>query len=216
LNKSGKLSGVSSRKQGARRTRTPRTGRRPGTSSTREEILDAARRLFAERGYAGATMRAIAAEAGVDAALVVHFFGNKATLLSQAVEWPFDPEVEMPKLLADGKHQAGRHLAALVVKTWDREGTRNPVLMLIRAGTTEPQAAEMVGKFLRERLFAPLMERLGSDRPDLRASLCASQMSGLGMVRYIARIEPLASAKSSDVVEWVGPTLQRYLTGKLA
>src|SRR5436309_15989280 len=108
-------------------TRTPRTGRRSGETSTRADILEAARRLFAERGYAGATMRAIAAEAGVDAALVVHFFGNKATLLSQAVDWPFDPEVEMPKLLADGKHQVGRHLAALVVKTWDREGTRNPV-----------------------------------------------------------------------------------------
>ena len=199
----------------AKSTRTPRTGRRPGTSSSREDILTAARELFAERGYTGATMRAIAAEAGVDAALVVHFFGNKPTLLSQAVEWPFDPEVEMPRLLVDGKPHAGRHLAELVVRTWDKEGTRNPVLMLIRAGMIEPQAAEMVGKFLRERLFAPLMERLGSDRPDLRASLCASQMSGLGFARYIARIEPLASAKSSDVVEWVGPTLQRYLTGKL-
>jgi len=210
------MSVVSDQTPKKRSTRTPRTGRRPGESSSRADILQAARRLFAERGYTGATMRAIAAEAGVDAALVVHFFANKATLLSRAVEWPFDPEIEMPKLLVDGKHHAGRHLAELVVRTWDEEGTRNPVLMLIRTGMIEPQAAEMVGKFMRERLFAPLMERLGSDQPDLRASLCASQLSGVGMVRYIARIEPLASAKSNDVVEWVGPTLQRYLTGKLA
>jgi AcrR family transcriptional regulator len=199
----------------AKTTRTPRTGRRPGTSSSREDILRAARELFAERGYTAATIRAIAAAAGVDPALVVHFFGTKATLLAQAIEWPFDPEVEMPKLLADGRRQVGRNLVALVVRTWDEEGTRNPVLTLIRAATVEPQAAEMAGEFMRERLFGPLMGRLGSDRADLRASLCATQMTGLGLVRYVQRVEPLASAKSKDVVDWVGPTLQRYLTGKL-
>lgn len=196
-------------------TRTPRTGRRPGTSSSREDILDAARKLFAERGYQGATMRAIAAEAGVDAALVVHFFGNKATLLGEAVEWPFDPEVEMPKLLVDGKHHVGRQIVALVVRTWDQEGSRNPILTLVRAATTEPKAAEMLGAFLRERLFAPLMERLGSDQPELRATLAASQLVGMGLARHVLRVEPLASAKPADVVDWYAPTLQRYLTGKL-
>jgi AcrR family transcriptional regulator len=200
---------------GARSTRTPRTGRRPGTSSSREEILAAARRLFAERGYAGATMRAIAADAGVDAALVVHFFGNKATLLAEAVDWPFDPELEMPRLLVDGKRNVGRHLAELFVRNWDEEGTRNPILTVLRASIDEPQAAEMMGQFLRRRLFAPLLAALGSDQPDLRGNLAASQLIGLGLVRYLQRVEPLASAKPEDVVAWVGPTLQRYLTGKL-
>ena len=197
-------------------TRTPRTGRRPGTSSSRQEILGAARRLFAERGYQGATMRAIAAEAGVDAALVVHFFGNKASLLAEAVEWPFDPAVEMPKLLVDGKRHVGRHLAELFVRTWDEEGTRNPILTVLRASIVEPQAAEMMGQFLRRRLFAPLVGELGSDHPDLRGNLAASQLIGLGLIRYVQRVEPLASAKPTDVVAWIGPTLQRYLTGKLA
>src|SRR3954449_6771534 len=116
-----------------RSTRTPRTGRRPGTSSSRDDILAAARKLFAERGYTGASMRAIAADAGVDAALVVHFFTNKATLLSEAVQWPFDPEVEMPKLLRDGRGRAGYKLVGLVVRTWEKEGTRHPILTLIRA-----------------------------------------------------------------------------------
>lgn len=160
-------------------------------------------------------MRAIAAEAGVDASLVVHFFGNKAALLGDAIEWPFDPEVEMPKLLVDGRHQVGRHLVALVVRTWDQEGGRNPILTLVRAATIEPKAAEMLGAFLRERLFAPLMERLGSDRPDLRATLAASQLVGIGLARHVLRVAPVASAKPADVVEWYGPTLQRYLTGKL-
>jgi AcrR family transcriptional regulator len=197
-------------------TKTPRTGRRPGASTTREAILEAARRLFAERGYTGATMRAIAAEAGVDAALVVHFFGNKATLLAEAVEWPFDPAVEMPKLLRDGKRNVGRHLVGLMVRTWDEEGTRNPVLTVLRASIVEPQAAEMMGQFLRRRLFGPLLEALGSDQPELRANLAASQLVGLGLVRYVQHVEPLALAKPTDVIAWYGPTLQRYLTEKLA
>lgn len=199
-----------------RTTKTPRTGRRPGASSSREDILAAARKLFAERGYQDATMRAIAAEAGVDASLVVHFFANKANLLQQAIEWPFDPDSEMPKLLVDGRHHVGRHLAALFVRTWDEEGSRNPILTLVRAASTEPQAAEMLGEFLRLRLFGPLMERLGSDRPELRINLVATQTLGLGMIRYVQRIEPLASADPDEVVEWIGPALQRYLTGKLA
>jgi AcrR family transcriptional regulator len=200
----------------SRLTLTPRTGRRPGTSSSRAEILRAARKLFAERGYQGATMRAIAAEAGVDAALVVHFFGNKATLLGEATDWPFDPDVEMPKLLMDGRRHVGRHIVALVVATWDEEGTRHPILTLLRAATTEAKAAEMLRVFLQTRLFAPLMERLGGDRPELRTSLASSQLVGIGLARHVLRVEPISSAAPADVVDWYGPTLQRYLTGKLA
>jgi AcrR family transcriptional regulator len=197
------------------RTTAPRSGRRPGTSSTREEILKAAGRLFAERGYDGATIRAIAAEAGVDAALVIHFFANKAALLGEAVQWPFDPDIEVPKLLVDGRRYAGRHLVELFVRIWDREGTRNPVLTLLRAATTEPAAAEMMRGFLRDRLLAPLVRQLRADQPDLRANLVASQLVGLGIARYVLAFEPLASAQPADVVAWISPTVQRYLTGKL-
>jgi AcrR family transcriptional regulator len=197
-------------------TKTPRTGRRPGTSSSRDDILRAARKLFGERGYEGATMRAIGAEAGVDAALVVHFFGNKANLLGEAIDWPFDPDVEMPRLLVDGRREVGRHLVALVVRTWDEKGTRHPILTLLRAASTEPKAAEMLAAFLRTRLFVPLMEQLRADRPELRATLAASQIVGIGFARHVLHVEPLASAKPADVVDWYGPTLQRYLTGKLA
>jgi AcrR family transcriptional regulator len=203
------------RNAGATRTRTPRTGRRPGPSSTRDAILDAARRLFMERGYDGATMRAIAAEAGVDAALVVHFFGNKATLLAEAVDWPFDPEVEMPKLLVDGRKHVGRHVVELFVRTWDDERDRSPIITLIRAATTEPRAAELLRSFLHGRLFTPLMARLDVDQPDLRMDLVISQMVGLGMTRYVLGLDRLASAEAAEIVELVGPTVQRYLTGRL-
>jgi AcrR family transcriptional regulator len=196
-------------------TRTPRTGRRPGTSSTKEEILGSARRLFAERGYEEASMRAIAADAGVDAALVVHFFGTKAGLLEAAVEWPIDPEVELPRLLADGRHQAGRHLVELFVRTWDEEGTRNPILTLLSAAMTEPKAGALLRERLLHRLYLPLMDVLGSDQPELRAELVASQLLGLGVSRYVLGFEPLATTDSADIVELLAPAVQRYLTGKL-
>jgi AcrR family transcriptional regulator len=196
-------------------TKSPRTGRRPGTSSTREAILLAARRQFAEQGYAGATMRSIAAEAGVDASLVVHFFANKPSLLAAAVEWPFDPEEAIPALLADGRRNVGRNLVALVVRTWDEEGTRHPVLTLLRAAMTEPQAAEMMREFLSRKLFSPLLAELGSDHPELRTDLAVSQLVGLAVARYVLRLEPLASFEADALVAIVAPTLQRYLTGKI-
>lgn len=196
-------------------TKSPRTGRRPGTSSTREAILRAARRQFAERGYAGATMRSIAAEAGVDASLVVHFFGTKASLLGEAIEWPFDPERAIPALLADGRRQVGRNLAALVVRTWDEEGTRHPVLTLLRAAMSEPQAAELMREFLSRQLFAPLLAEIGADHPQLRSDLAISQLVGLGITRHVLKLEPLASLDADAVVANIAPTLQRYLTGKI-
>jgi AcrR family transcriptional regulator len=196
-------------------TRTPRTGRRAGHSGTREAILDAARRLFAEQGYEGASLRAIGAAAGVDAALVVHFFGTKADLLTASVRWPFDPEVERERILAGGRAHAGEALARLFVDTWDSLGERNPIITLLRSATTEPAAAALMREFLSRRLMEPLLERVRSDQPELRGDLVISQLLGLGVARYIMRLEPLAGAPADAVVAAVGPTLQRYLTGKL-
>lgn len=196
-------------------TRTPRTGRRAGQSGTREAILTAARRLFAERGYDGASLRAIGAEAGVDAALVVHFFGTKANLLTEAVRWPFAPEAAVEQVAAAGRAGAGEALARVFVDTWDGLGERNPIITLLRTATTEPAAAALLREFLSRRLLQPLLGRLRSDQPDLRADLVISQLVGLAMTRYILRFEPLASAPPDAVVAAVGPALQRNLTGKL-
>jgi AcrR family transcriptional regulator len=171
--------------------------------------------LFLERGYENASMRAIGAEAGVDAALVTHFFGTKANLLAAAVRWPFDPEIEVPRLLAGGRDQVGRQIVTLFTRTWDDPRGRDPVITLLRAAATEPRAAELIDDVLRTRLFGPLLAALGSDRAELRANLAASQLVGLGMARYILGFEPLASARSDRVVAWVAPTVQRYLTGEL-
>ncbi len=121
----------------------------------------------------------------------------------------------MPKLLADGRRQAGRHLVRLFVRSWDDEGSRNPILTLLRAATIEPQAAEMLNELMRVRLYGPLMRLLRADQPELQADLVLSQLLGLGLVRYVLRLEPLSSAPPDQVVEWVAPSVQRYLTGRL-
>lgn len=195
-------------------TRTPRTGRRPGASGSREAILDAARRLFAEHGYVATSLRAIAAEAGVDAALIIHFFGTKAKLLAAAVQWPFDPETEMERISARGRRHAGEELVRLVVRTWDREGDRNAIMTLLRAAAVEPAAADLMREFVQHDLFPPLMRRLKSSQPELRANLASSQLMGLGIARYVLRVQPLATMSEDEVVGWVAPNLQRYLTGR--
>jgi AcrR family transcriptional regulator len=194
-------------------TRTPRTGRRPGVSGSREAILEAARKLFAERGYVGTSLRAIATEAGVDASLIVHFFGTKAGLLTEAIRWPFDPEVEMARIGEAGRGQVGEALARLVVRTWDREGDRDAILTLLRAAMVEPAAAEVLRAFIEDELFPPLMRRLGVAHGELRANLASSQLIGMGIGRYVLRLQPLASMSEDEVVGWIAPALQRYLAG---
>ena len=197
-------------------TRSPRTGRRPGPDTgTRTAIIEAAGRLFLERGYEQTSLRAIGAAADVDAALVTHFFGSKANLLAAALHWPFDPDVEVPRLLSGGPDQVGRRLVRLLTRTWEDQQQRNPILTLLRAASSEPRAAELLGTFLRTQLFDPLLATLGSGRPELRSELAISQLAGLAMTRYILQLEPLASARPDDVARWVGPTVQRYLTGEL-
>jgi AcrR family transcriptional regulator len=197
-----------------RKTRSPRTGRRPGASGSREAILEAARTLFAQHGYSATSMRAIGTAAGVDAALIVHFFGTKARLLREAIQWPFDPAEAADRIYAAGRRNVGEELARLVVDTWEREGDRNAIMTLLRAATVEPAAAEMMRDFMQVELFPPLFQRLNPDQPELRASLAASQLVGFGMARYVLRFEPLASLSPAEAVAWIAPTLQRYLIGK--
>jgi AcrR family transcriptional regulator len=193
-----------------------RTGRRPGGSSdTKEAIHAAARRQFGEHGYESTTIRAVATEAGVDPALVMHFFGSKERLFAACVEWPFDPDEEVPALLAGKRSEVGDRLARLFVTTWDEEAGRNPIVNLLRTSLTQESAQRLFRDFLSDRFFGPLAAGLRIDHPELRTNLAASQLVGLGVVRYVLRFEPIASMPSEDVVAVLGPALQRHLTGRL-
>ena len=188
-----------------------RPGRRSGPTVSRGDILAAARRLFAERGYDGATIRAIAQEAGVDAALVHHFFGTKEQVFVAAMELPYQPADLLPQLVGGPREEVGERFVRLFLAVWRDPERRAPVLALLRSATTNEQAAEMIRQFVTEALLTRVAGALGV--PPLRVTAAASQLIGLAMVRYLVGVEPLASADEEEIVRLVAPTIQRYLDG---
>lgn len=192
-----------------------RTGRRPGHSGTREAILAAARQSFTASGYDKASIRDIARRAGVDPALVHHYFGGKHELFSEAIEMPLDIAAVVSTIVQGERERIGERIAALLLSVWDNRLDRSPLIALVRSAVTSEDAARMLREFLVSVLFARIAEALDVDDAPLRASLAASQIMGLMIARYIVRVEPLASAPAPVVVAAVGPNLQRYLTGDL-
>jgi len=192
-----------------------RTGRRPGISGSREAILAAARSSFADQGYDGTTIRGIARDAGVDPALVRHFFGTKEEVFAAALEFPFDPATVLPSVLGGDLEGAGERLVRFLVTTLETPAGRAPILAILRSAVRYERAATVLRGFIGREVVTRVARQI--ERPDreLRATLVGSQLVGLVMVRYVVRVEPLASADPETVVQAVGPTIQRYLTGDL-
>jgi AcrR family transcriptional regulator len=211
---------------------TRRSGRRTGDSGTREAILSAARKRFGDHGYTGATIRAIAADAGVDPALVHHFFGTKERLFGAAMRLPLIPGEMIDAALAPGvrnpAQSLGEHLVRTVLGAWDVSEVRDMFLGLLRSAVTSEQAAVMLREFVTESILGRIAEvaapsgAAGADGPagaeaaaeaSYRAALVASQVVGLALARYVLGLEPLATASQDDLAAAIGPTLERYLTG---
>jgi AcrR family transcriptional regulator len=193
----------------------PRTGRRPGAGGTREKIVAAARTHFSEAGYEGATIRGIAAGAAVDPALVLHYFGSKEGVFKAAVDFPVDPAEFLPRLLASGLDGLGERLVRFFLQTWDSPNG-SPLLGLLRSVVSNEIAASLLRDFVTHEVLGPLAAALKLDHPQLRASLAASQLIGIAMLRYVVKLEPLASASHDEVASWLGPSVQRFLTDPAA
>jgi AcrR family transcriptional regulator len=192
-----------------------RAGRRPGSSGTREAIENAARRNFGELGYERTTIRAIAEEAGVDPALVVHFFGSKQQLFVAVIDLPFAPEEVLPTILAGDRDGVGERFARFIVGVLENENARSVVTGMVRAATSEPEAARMLRELISRRIFAAIAASLGAEDAELRATLVGSQVVGLVVARYIVAVEPLASLDPDRLVAALAPNFQRYLIGPL-
>lgn len=188
-----------------------RTGRRPGAAGTRERILAAARHDFSRAGYDAVTIRGIASQAKVDPALVLHYFESKEGVFRAAVQFPIDPAYFIPGLLSPGLEGLGERLVRFYVETWDSPAG-SPLLAVIRSAVGNEDAAALLREFVTREVLGRLARALDLDQPQLRAGLVASQLIGLAMLRYVVKVQPLASASGEDLVAWVGPTLQRYLT----
>jgi len=188
-------------------------GRRPGGPDTRGEILTAARDEFAARGFDGTTMRAVASSAGVDAALVHHYFGGKDDLFLAALEIPVDPRVVIPEMLRPGIDGIGERLVRMFVSVWDDPESRKPLLAVFRSALSSEAGADLIRGGMMRMVFEQVAEGLGVPDPVLRAQLVGSQMTGLVMMRYVLAVEPIASMPPDQLVQWLGPTIQRYLSG---
>jgi AcrR family transcriptional regulator len=194
---------------------TRRAGRRPGTSGTRDAILAAARRQFSERGYNRTTLRSVAAQAGVDPALVVHFFGSKQGLFSASVELPFEPADLAARVSESPRGHVGELVASFALRVLEDPEARSRWLAIIRAAASEPEVAGVLRRTLEERVFAPVAEALGSDDAPLRVTLAATQLVGIAMARYIVGLAPLVETDPETIAATIAPTLQRYLVEPL-
>ena len=200
--------------------RGSRTGRRAGDSGTREAILQAARAQFAEHGYDSATIRAIAAAAAVDPALVHHFYGSKESLFAAAMELPVIPSDVISAVMAGHVHTdgLGAHIVRSILAVWESAEVRGAFQAMLRSALTSDKAAATLREFIAAAILRPVASVAGGTDPErtsFRASLVASQMLGLALGRYVLRFGQVAEASPEELAAAIGPTIDRYLTGDI-
>ncbi|WP_189054205.1 TetR/AcrR family transcriptional regulator [Longimycelium tulufanense] len=195
--------------------RRRRRGRRPAGEDTRTALLEAARAEFIAQGYDGATVRVIARRAGVDPAMVNHWFGGKQGLFAASViQLPITPDEIVRRLLDGPPETVGERMVRNFLAVWDATGG-GQFTALVRSVTSMDLAAQALRDIFVQTVFGRVVAAVAPDQHELRATLCASQIIGLGMARYVVRLEPLASADVDTLVRTMAPNLQRYMSGEL-
>jgi AcrR family transcriptional regulator len=190
-----------------------RTGRRPGPSTTRDDIVAAAAARFAASGYDATSLRQVAADADVDPALVRRFFGSKEGLFTEVASALIDPAAAVAAVTGGTPQAAGERLLRYFLGLLGDVRQPGALLGLIRSAVTSEHAAAIMRGFLAERVITGIAQALGADQPGLRGALVASQLTGLAVTRYAVQLPPLTAASDGDLTRWVAPVLQHYLTG---
>jgi AcrR family transcriptional regulator len=196
--------------------REPKVGRRPGNQDTRGQIIAAARHAFAAKGFAGASMRGIAAEAGVDAALIHHYFDNKQQLFLATVALPLGLPDVLEQVTAGDRVDLGERVVRTVLGVWDSE-LQPSLVAAIRTALTDPALTRSVGEFLTLEVVGRVLRQddLPPEEANRRAGLVASQILGLVIGRYVLRLPVLVDRQTEDLVAEIGPTVQRYVDGRI-
>jgi AcrR family transcriptional regulator len=192
-----------------------RPGRPAGNSDTRDRILASARELFARNGIGNTSIRAVAAAAGVDSALVHHYFGTKEKLFAAAAHIPIDPMDVIGPLREVPVEELGYKLPSMLLPLWDSEIGAGLIATLrsIIAGSE----VNLIRSFIQDVIAVEVGARV--DNPPgsgiIRIQFVASQLVGVVMARYILELEPFASLPAEQIARTIAPNLQRYLTGDL-
>ncbi|MEU5733162.1 TetR family transcriptional regulator [Streptomyces antimycoticus] len=194
-----------------KRGRPARTSASDGPGA-RDRILAAARNEFAERGYDKTSIRGIAKAAEVDPALVHHYFGTKEQVFEAAIELIFAPAMAAPDAVHGSREGAGERMARFMFGIWENPVSRLPLLAVMRSALTNEAAAAVLRGMIERRVLLRMAGELDVPNPEFRAQLAAGHLIGIAMLRYVIRMEPMASAEVDDIVAMVGPTLRRYLT----
>jgi AcrR family transcriptional regulator len=171
----------------------------------------AARAEFAERGYDATSLREVARQPGVDAALVHHYFGGKAALFGAAMDLPTDPGERIRTLVDQGTDGIGERLVRLFLAVWDPPATRTPMLALLRSAVSHDEAARLLREFLLDAVARPVAMACGDQDVELRAGLVVTQLMGLGMLRYVVGVDAIVAAPAEELVARIGPVVQGFL-----
>jgi AcrR family transcriptional regulator len=183
-------------------------GRPRGSTQAREQILESARRLFLEGGYARVTMRAIAADAGVDSALVSYYFGSKRGVFGAVMELLISPPDMVRHALGGDPAHLPERILATVLASWDDPGTGPPLIALYRSIGTDPDATRLVRELIEREIVEVLAEYLRGADASARAGIASSLIAGLVFMRHVLRTEPIASMPRQEVVARAAPALR--------
>lgn len=197
----------------ARRRGRPARAAAEAGPGARERILAAARTKFAERGYDKTSVRGIAKAAGVDAALVHHYFGTKEQVFEAAIELTFAPALTMPEAIAGGGEEGvGERMARFIFGVWENPVSRPTLLAIMRSALTNDTAAAVLRGLIERRMLQRVAGELHVPDPQFRVQLAAGHLIGIAMLRYVIKMDPVASADTEEIIAMVAPSLQRYLT----
>jgi AcrR family transcriptional regulator len=192
-----------------------RTGRRAGPTVSHQLILEIARSQFAERGYEGTTVRTIAQEAGVDGALVYHFFLTKEGLFEAAVRGALSPPDLVSRVMEGQRGRVGERTVEFFFRYWDEADTQERLVGVLRSAAANDGAAQAVRGLLGDEVILPLVLALGRPDPELRAAMVGSHLIGLATTRYVYRVSALVDLSPSMLAAGTARTIQVYLTGVL-
>lgn len=188
-----------------------RIGRPRGKTDTRNVILAAARRRFADAGYDRTSVRDVAAAADVDAAMIRHYFGSKAELFRATVGWPFDPADIARRITGGGRGEIGERLTRVFFEAWEEPESRAPLLAILRGAATHDESAHLVRQFIQGQVYAQMAAGLAEPDAELRIDLAMGQLLGIAYLRHILQVEPIASTTVEDLIRRVAPVISAHL-----